>query len=55
MPAQATIPSKTLNYYSQRKQGIQQQIKFTQYLSTNPDLQRIIDIEESEIPNLKVQ
>jgi len=35
MPAQTTIPSKILNYHDKTK--------FTQYLSTNPALQRIID------------
>jgi hypothetical protein len=45
MPAQATIPSKSLNYYSWRNQDFffHDKIKFTQYLSTNPTLQGIID------------
>jgi hypothetical protein len=44
MPVQATIPSKTLNYHRQRRKKIfHDKTKFTQYLSTNPALQRIID------------
>jgi zona occludens toxin (predicted ATPase) len=47
MPAQATIPSKTLNYHRQRNQDIPQQTKFTQYLYTDPALQRITDFKKS--------
>ena len=43
MLAQATIPSKTFNYHRWRTQDIPQQTKFTQYLSTNPALQKITD------------
>jgi hypothetical protein len=41
MPAQATIPSKTLNYH--RGKIFHDKTKFTKYLSTNLVLQRIID------------
>jgi hypothetical protein len=37
MPAQGTIPRKTLNYHRWRNQSI-----LTQYLSMNPALQSII-------------
>jgi hypothetical protein len=40
MPAKSTTPSKILNYHKWRNQD---KNKFTQYLSTNPVLQRIID------------
>jgi len=43
MPAQATISSKTLNKHKWRNQTFHDETKFTQYLSTNPTLQRIID------------
>jgi hypothetical protein len=42
MSAQATIPSKTLNYHRLRNQSFHEKTKFTQYLSMNPVLQRII-------------
>jgi hypothetical protein len=42
MLAQATIPNKTLNYNRWRNQVFHYKTKFTQYLSTNPALQRII-------------
>jgi hypothetical protein len=42
MPAQATISSKTINYHRLRTKIFQDKTKFTQYLSTNPALQRII-------------
>jgi hypothetical protein len=42
MTAQATIPSKTLNYHRWRKQIFHDKTKFTQYLSRNPALQNII-------------
>jgi hypothetical protein len=46
MPAQATIPSKTLNYHRWRKQDIpHDKTKITQYLFINPALQKIIDGE----------
>jgi hypothetical protein len=41
MAAQDTIPSKTLNYHREPK-VFHDKAKFTQYLSTNPTLQRII-------------
>jgi hypothetical protein len=43
MPAQATIPSKTLNYHRWRNKIFHDKTKFTQYLSTNLAPQRIID------------
>jgi hypothetical protein len=43
MPAQATIPSKTLNYHRQRNQDIPGQNQIYTYLCINPALQRIID------------
>jgi hypothetical protein len=43
MQAQATIQSKTLNYHTWRSQIFHDKTKFTQYLSTNPAIQRIID------------
>jgi hypothetical protein len=43
MPAQATIPSKTLNYHRRRNKIFHDKTKFTQYLSINTALQRIID------------
>jgi hypothetical protein len=47
MPVQATIPSKTLNYQRQRNQDIPWGKK-TNYISTNPNLQRIIDKEPQQ-------
>ncbi|MQL00622.1 hypothetical protein EI005_25795 [Escherichia coli] len=43
MPAQATIPNKTINHHRWRNKIFHDKTKFTQYLSTNPALQRIID------------
>ena len=43
MPAQTTIPSKTLNHHTWKAKVFHDKTKFTQYLSTNPALQRIID------------
>jgi hypothetical protein len=43
MPAQATIPSKTLNSHRWKNQDIPCKTKFTQYLSTNPAFQRIMN------------
>jgi hypothetical protein len=42
MPTQATIPSKTLNIDGETK-VFHDKTKFTQYLSTNPALQREIN------------
>jgi hypothetical protein len=42
MPAQATIPNKTLNYQSCKTKVFHDKTKFTQYLSTNLALQRKI-------------
>jgi len=42
MPAQVTVSSKTLNIDGETK-IIHDKIKFTQYLSTTPALQRIIN------------
>jgi hypothetical protein len=42
MPAQATIPSKTLITIDRETKLFHDKNKFTQYLSTNQDLQRII-------------
>jgi hypothetical protein len=42
MPAQASIPSKNLNYFRWRNQGILSQNKF-KHLSTNPDIQRALE------------
>jgi hypothetical protein len=42
MPAQATIPSKTLNYRRRETKIFHGKTKFTQYLSTNPAPQTII-------------
>jgi hypothetical protein len=43
MPAQATIPRQTLNYHRWRKKIPYNKTKFTQYLSINSALKRIID------------
>jgi hypothetical protein len=43
MPAQATICSKILNYHNGETKIFHDKTKCTQYLSTNPALQRIID------------
>jgi hypothetical protein len=43
MPVQATIPRKTPNYHRWRNQDIPGKRKFIQYLSINPELQRIIN------------
>jgi hypothetical protein len=42
MPAQATISSKTLNYIDGDTKVFHDKTKFTQYLSRNQALQRII-------------
>jgi hypothetical protein len=42
MPAQATIPSKTLITIDGETNLFYDKTKFTQYFSTNPALQRII-------------
>jgi hypothetical protein len=42
MPAQATIPSKTLNCHKRRNQNMPDKTNFAQYLFTNPALKRII-------------
>jgi hypothetical protein len=43
MPTQVIIPNKTLNYHRWRKRYSMTKPNFTQYLSTNPALQGIID------------
>jgi hypothetical protein len=43
MSAQATIYSKPHNYQDGETKIFHDKTKFTQYLSTNPALQRIID------------
>ena len=42
MPAQATIPSQTLITVDRETKVFHDKTKFTQYLSTNPALWRII-------------
>jgi hypothetical protein len=43
MPAQTTIPSKTLKTIGGETNIFHDKTKFTQYLSIKPALQRIID------------
>ena len=43
MPAQTTIPSKLSITVDKETKIFHNKTKFTQYLSTNPALQRIID------------
>jgi hypothetical protein len=42
MPVQVTIPTKTVNYHRWRSKVFHDKTKFTQYLTTNLALQRII-------------
>jgi hypothetical protein len=58
MPAQATIPSQTLNYHRWRNQSGETKVfhdktKFRHYLSTNPALQRIITEKTNPIQGWK--
>ena len=52
MPAQATIPSKTLNYHRWKTKIFHDKTRFKQYLPTNPALQRItVGKHQHKFPN----